>query len=474
MCIVFTSEEVRLLSVAGTKIFVAALADGRQLTVYENTVRQDGVADGSAMVLPVPAGAVTFLDLSNAALFYELRRSFPTAMEIMEPEEEEEDMPFEMFDDGAKLVVRDVGSYRVSLAPCLSDLRRIDPDTFTVPPTIEQLLSTHYGGGRGGAPASYADEIGEFSFVVCRFKDAQVDPHPIGYVHERLEDGRLFVPTRHAHGRDDTGEGAHADWDHDIYTWGVQKLGASSVSCRALHCGDTPDERCSLFNPGLSIEIPPALDRQGVNIERTLQSSCKASLKSDGKRQRTDGEKATANGQGLAHRDPYDLLWKGETIIVEAKGKGKKVRFGTRSGQVKSCAAGGTAEAHRLDGCVIKGFWNRDHNGTEFYEDFDVSDRSHRDTLRNVRPLKVKFERSIAPGGSLRHVRIKGNGTVWLDGQWTRAPSQEVPPFPNEDLLCSPLQGALLPEVPPLADRKAGVMEMAQHWIEGGATASEG
>ena len=74
MCIVFTSEEVRLLSVAGTKIFVAALADGRQLTVYENAVRQDGVADGSAMVLPVPAGAVTFLDLSNAALFYELRQ----------------------------------------------------------------------------------------------------------------------------------------------------------------------------------------------------------------------------------------------------------------------------------------------------------------------------------------------------------------------------------------------------------------
>ena len=239
MCIIFPGEDSRLLTVAGTKVFVAALADGRQLTVYENAVAQEKVTEGAAMVLPVPLGHVKFLDFSEGAeqaqadaayyasfysgdlflvpteggstdhpLFKALRSSFPTLTDrrAREPEreEEEEDMGFDIsagFDDDAKLVVRDVGSYRVSLAPCLSDLKRIDPQTFVVPPAIEQLLSTHYSGGREpGESGIYEDEAGDFSFVVCRFKDADVPPHPIGYVHERLADGRLFVPTRHAHG----------------------------------------------------------------------------------------------------------------------------------------------------------------------------------------------------------------------------------------------------------------------------------
>ena len=49
MCIIFPGEDSRLLTVAGTKIFVAALADGRQLTVYENAVAQEKVTEGAAM-----------------------------------------------------------------------------------------------------------------------------------------------------------------------------------------------------------------------------------------------------------------------------------------------------------------------------------------------------------------------------------------------------------------------------------------
>ena len=67
MCIIFPGEDSRLLTVAGTKVFVAALADGRQLTIYENAVAQEKVTEGAAMVLPVPLGHVKFLDFSEGA-----------------------------------------------------------------------------------------------------------------------------------------------------------------------------------------------------------------------------------------------------------------------------------------------------------------------------------------------------------------------------------------------------------------------
>ena len=59
-------------------------------------------------------------------LFKALRSTFPTSTVPPEPEEDKEadDMDFDMFGDDAKLVVRDVGSYLVSLAPCLPDLKR--------------------------------------------------------------------------------------------------------------------------------------------------------------------------------------------------------------------------------------------------------------------------------------------------------------------------------------------------------------
>ena len=131
MCIIFPGEDSRLLTVAGTKIFVAALADGRQLTVYENAVAQEKVTEGAAMVLPVPSGHVKFLDFSEGAeqaqgeaayyasfysgdlfwhqeevgstdhpLFKALRSSFPTLTDRRvrkrEREEEEEDMGFDI------------------------------------------------------------------------------------------------------------------------------------------------------------------------------------------------------------------------------------------------------------------------------------------------------------------------------------------------------------------------------------------
>lgn len=61
MCI-FTAPVRR---VANTRILVAPLLEGRQLTVYENNVEQNQKTARNAMVLPVPSGApVTMVDLS--------------------------------------------------------------------------------------------------------------------------------------------------------------------------------------------------------------------------------------------------------------------------------------------------------------------------------------------------------------------------------------------------------------------------
>jgi len=88
--------------------------------------------------------------------------------------------------DGFFLEVRSIGSYWVSLAPRLEDINRIDPEAFTMQPDIATVLKDNYTSG--------------FSFLVCRFKSLEVEPHPIAYEHERLFDGHMFVPTRHAHG----------------------------------------------------------------------------------------------------------------------------------------------------------------------------------------------------------------------------------------------------------------------------------
>jgi hypothetical protein len=68
----------------------------------------------------------------------------------------------------------------------LEDIDRVDPESFKMQQDIAKVLEINYAHG--------------FSFLVCRFKTKLVEPHPIAYEHERLPDGQMFVPTRHAHG----------------------------------------------------------------------------------------------------------------------------------------------------------------------------------------------------------------------------------------------------------------------------------
>ena len=58
------------------------------------------------------------------------------------------------------LQVHDVGNYKVSVAPDLKDLRRVDTSVFTLAPGIDKLLADAYGK--------------KFSFVVCRIKNKSI------------------------------------------------------------------------------------------------------------------------------------------------------------------------------------------------------------------------------------------------------------------------------------------------------------
>jgi hypothetical protein len=100
--------------------------------------------------------------------------------------------------------VLDVGSYKVSLAISIEDLRRIDENVFKVAPDIDQLLATNYGNG--------------FGFMICLF-NKDLKAHPIAFIGSRMANGDLFIPTRHEHG-----DGKHtAHFDHTLYAINVDK-----------------------------------------------------------------------------------------------------------------------------------------------------------------------------------------------------------------------------------------------------------
>jgi len=122
------------------------------------------------------------------------------------------------------LEVHAVGAYKISIAKNIADLKRIDKTVFEVSKNIDEILSHHYANN--------------FGFIICGFDASSgVAPHPIGYVHDRMSDGKLFVPTRHEHGehhRNDT------KFDHAIYSVNTNNS-----------CGESTDEI-----PGIAEQKP--------------------------------------------------------------------------------------------------------------------------------------------------------------------------------------------------------------------------
>lgn len=171
-----------------------------------------------AMILPFPAAnpknKVELIDLhENKTLFADLELCFPRLKEIVSETGRGRGRLASHAPRSAKLAVERVGSYNISVAYSIEDLHRIDEDVFTVAPNVDSLLAKHYGK--------------DFGFIICAFAD-NAEKHPLAYIHDVAEDGKLFIPTRHHHHGDK--EEASAHWDHDIYSYGTALDAGESVS----------------------------------------------------------------------------------------------------------------------------------------------------------------------------------------------------------------------------------------------------
>jgi len=200
--------------VKGTKILVGRIKDGRQLTVYENQVAMDASTTSNAMILPCPFNGKEKIDLvdlsSQPGIFAACEAAFPRQRQ---PQPQSRGMSSPR---SSKLEVHQVGSYSISIAESLADLRRIDESVFKVADNVDVILAKHYSEG--------------FGFIICKFNSGE-KRHPVGYIHPLLneEEGTMFVPTLHEHGGDE--EAKEADWDHSIF----------SLCCTEAS-GPTPEE----------------------------------------------------------------------------------------------------------------------------------------------------------------------------------------------------------------------------------------
>jgi hypothetical protein len=223
MCI-FNGEVTR---VGRTRLFAGASKDGkRQLTVYSNAV--ENKLAGNAMVLPVPnPESVQFHDLSAYKNFFddcEISFYSTRGLTLGTDASNVRSLPY--------LRVESVGSYQVSLANTLDDLKRTDPAVFQIAPGCESTLRKHYSDAGWG-------------FIICKIKEGSEEYHPFGYSHT-VWNGQFFLPTRHYHGSSSTasttpmeynGFGGLAsynqevqpsddsfadDWDHTIYLYNAK------------------------------------------------------------------------------------------------------------------------------------------------------------------------------------------------------------------------------------------------------------
>ena len=195
-------------SIEKTKLFVLPSTDRtRQMTFYRNDV--DSI-DENLMILPFPGSkSLQLHKVRYKAMFDDLKKS------VFQPPTRY----YPMYELSAcaslsrsyePLPVISHGSYLVSIAETLEDLKRVNPTIFDLPPDILPFFAKHY--------------TSEFGYLVCKLKEGKHEYEPLCYSHSLMSNGKLFVPTLHYH---DHGKGAQtekADWDHVIYSIGTTKM----------------------------------------------------------------------------------------------------------------------------------------------------------------------------------------------------------------------------------------------------------
>ena len=174
------SKEIK--AVAGTKLFCGVNNEKtKQITIYANTV--DNVSRNNAMVLPVPfPNSVVFHNLEKYKDFFsDCESCFVNMKKSLDyTNSYGTDESFKR-----TLEVYDIGSYKVSLAHSLQDLKRIDTTVFELSKGLADILEKNYSN-----PV--------FGFIICKLAEGNEKYHPFAYSHN-IASEKVFIPTRHYH-----------------------------------------------------------------------------------------------------------------------------------------------------------------------------------------------------------------------------------------------------------------------------------
>lgn len=182
MCIVVEEADVY-----ATNIFVAPdTKKERQIVVYSNTV--DTSFEKNLMVLAVPnPETVDFVDLSEYPEFFEdiskyFKRHEVRTRSVYKSYGSNGSESF----DCDEPHVHEVGNFLASICKKISDLKKINSNTFGKigDDALEFITSKYSNTGHG--------------FVVCKLKKGNNNYHPFAYTHKISS--KLFVPTMHYHG----------------------------------------------------------------------------------------------------------------------------------------------------------------------------------------------------------------------------------------------------------------------------------
>ena len=222
MCIISNKIE----SVNKTKILVALDAlKTRQLTVYTNTVHN--TVHNNAMLLPVPnPQTVKFHNLSNYKnIFADCGKCFYTNIS----------RSITLSNSNSKsarrkniLEVFNVGSYKVSLAMNVNELKNIDKSVFELSDACYNMMVNEY-----------SDPV--FGIIICKLNTGKEDYHPMGYSHKLLNN-KMFIPTKHFHEH-------NSQNFKSLFSWNKQENFASLFSPNNL------ENFASLFSPNNSQNI---------------------------------------------------------------------------------------------------------------------------------------------------------------------------------------------------------------------------
>jgi hypothetical protein len=131
------------------------------------------------MILPVPnPDTIQFHNLSNyTELFNDCNNCFI---------KKKNKLITKSFDSSSTfLPVFNIGSYQVSIAMSLTDIKHIDSSIFTLSNGCDELLSKEYN-----------NPI--FGFIICKLENSEKEYHPFGYSHN-IYNNMLFIPTKHYH-----------------------------------------------------------------------------------------------------------------------------------------------------------------------------------------------------------------------------------------------------------------------------------